>query len=205
IWERDVRVLSRELPILAREDVRDLLIKMGAPIDVLASRPDIVDRLHNLAEGEPLVSRYYAEDIWKKGEMAPRLTIDDLAQLGPGLGAYFVRWLDDQERLWVELDNPVDRRRVDAILAILACAPGRLQGADLRALLTERSVAVVDGRFLEQLKPIQRFVIGLDRPEAETAGYILSHPRLGIHLREEHFDREYIQATQAAFVRWGRK
>ena len=61
------------------------------------------------------------------------------------------------------------------------------------------------GRFLEQLKPIQRFVIGLDRPEAETAGYILSHPKLGIHLREEHFDPEYIQATQAAFVRWGRK
>src|SRR5262249_54740230 len=31
------------------------------------------------------------------------------------------------------------------------------------------------------------------------------HPKLGIHLREEHFDPEYIQATQAAFVRWGRK
>ena len=55
------------------------------------------------------------------------------------------------------------------------------------------------------MKPIQRFVIGLDRPEAETAGYILSHPKLGIYLREEHFDPEYIQATQAAFVRWGRK
>src|SRR5215831_4215581 len=69
------------------------------------------------------------------------------------------------------------------------------------------------GRFLEQLKPIQRFVIGLDRPEAETAGYILSHPKLGVHLREgdpsagvaPHFDPVYIQATRATFVRWGRK
>jgi Ubiquitin binding region len=63
---------------------------------------------------------------------------------------------------------------------------------------------VEDGRFLVQLQPIQRFVIGLDRPEAETAGYILSHPKLGIYLREEHFDPEYIQTIQAAFVRWGR-
>ena len=99
-WERDVRVQPRELPVLAREGVRDLLIKMGAPTDVLASRPDIVDRLHELAEGEPLVLRYYAEDIWGMGEAAPRLTIDDLAQMRPGLGAYFERWLDDQERLW---------------------------------------------------------------------------------------------------------
>jgi hypothetical protein len=64
---------------------------------------------------------------------------------------------------------------------------------------------VAGGRFLEQLQPIQRFVIGLDRPEAETDGYILSHPKLGLYLREEHFDREYIEATQAAFVGWGRK
>ena len=64
---------------------------------------------------------------------------------------------------------------------------------------------MVGGRFLEQLRPIQRFVIGLDRPEAETTGYILSHPKLCIHLREAHFDPEYIQATQAAFVGWGQK
>jgi hypothetical protein len=204
-WNRDVRAQSRELPVLAREGVRDLLIKMGAPTDVLASRLDMVDRLYDLAEGEPLVLRYYAEDIWSRGETASRLTINDLAQMRPGLGAYFERWLADQERLWVEAEEPVDRRRVDAILALLACAHGRLKGADLRALLTEGGDEVAGGRFLEQLKPIQRFVIGLDHQEAETAGYILSHPKLGIHLREEHFDPEYIQATQAAFVRWGRK
>jgi hypothetical protein len=173
-----VRVQSRELPVLAREDVQDLLIQMGAPTDVLASRPDIIDRLHSLAEGEPLVLRYYAEDIWSMGKAAPRLTIDDLAQIRPGLGAYFERWLGDQERLWVGAEDPVDRRRVDTILAILACAHGRLKGADLRALLTESGDAATGGRFLVQLKPIQRFVIGLDRTETETAGYILSHPKL---------------------------
>jgi len=204
-WERGVRVQSRELPVLAREGVQDLLIKMGAPIDVLAARPDIVDRLHILSEGEPLVLRYYAEDIWSRGEAAPHLTIDDLRQIQPGLGAYFARWLNDQERLWRGTDNSIDRRRVDMLLAILACAHGRLTGTALRALLTERGEAVEDSRFLAQLKPIRRFVIGLERPEAETAGYILSHPKLGIYLREEHFDPEYIQATQTAFVRWGRK
>ena len=123
-WDRDVRVQSRELPVLAREDVQDLLIQMGAPTDVLASRPDIIDRLHSLAEGEPLVLRYYAEDIWSMGKAAPRLTIDDLAQIRPGLGAYFERWLGDQERLWVGAEDPVDRRRVDVLLAILACGVG---------------------------------------------------------------------------------
>jgi hypothetical protein len=80
-----------------------------------------------------------------------------------------------------------------------------LTRADLRALLTEGGAAATGGRFLEQLKPIQRFVIGLDRSEAEMGGYILSHPKLGIHLREEHFDPEYIQTMQKVFVRWGRK
>jgi hypothetical protein len=98
-WERDVRVQSRELPVLDREGVRDLLRKMGAPTGVLASRSDIVDHLYDLSEGEPLVLRYYAEDIWGMGAAAPRLTIADLAQLRPGLGAYFARWLDEQERL----------------------------------------------------------------------------------------------------------
>src|SRR5262249_3615770 len=135
----------------------------------------------------------------------PRLTIDDLSQMRPGLGAYFERWLDDQECLWVEAKEPVDRRRIEAILAILACAHGRLTGTDLRALLTEGGDAVSGGRFLAQLKPIRRFVIGFDRQEPETAGYILSHPKLGIHLREEHFDPDYVQAIQAAFVCWGRK
>src|SRR5262249_8358684 len=81
-WERNVRVQSRELPVLAPEGVRDLLIQMGAPTDVLASRPDIVDRLHELTEGEPLVLRYYAEDIWGMGETVPRPTITALARMG---------------------------------------------------------------------------------------------------------------------------
>src|SRR5262249_10831582 len=100
--------------------------------------------------------------------------------------------------------HPVNRQRVDVLLAILACAYGRLTGADLRALLAECGEAVPGGRFLDQLKPIQRFVIGLDRSEAETTGYILSQPKVGIYLREEHFDPEYIQVTQETFVRWGR-
>jgi hypothetical protein len=180
-WNRDVRAQSRELPVLALEGVRDLLIKMGAPTDVLASRPDIVDRLYDLSEGEPLVLRYYAEDIWGMGEAAPRLTINDLAQLRPGLGAYFTRWLEDQERLWREAKEPVDRRRVDAILAILACAYGRLKGVDLRALLTAGGEAVAGGRFLDQLKPIQRFVIGF-RPHGDRDGRLHPEPPQARHL-----------------------
>src|SRR5262249_42595349 len=150
--------------------------------------------------------RYYAEDIWSRGEDAPRLTIDDLAQMRPGWGAYFKRWFDDQERLWDEAGKPVNRQRIETVLAILACAHGRLKGDDFRALLIESGDMVRGGSFLQQLKPIQRFVIGLDCPETETAGYILSHPKLGIYIREEYFDlKDYIQEIKQGFIRWGRK
>ena len=42
-WERNVRVQSRALPVLTREGVRDLLLQMGAPMDVLGRVDELFD------------------------------------------------------------------------------------------------------------------------------------------------------------------
>ena len=204
-WDRDVKVFPCDLTIISLDGIRDVLVKLGAPIDVLAARPDIVQRLHELAEGEPLVLRYYAERIWEKGEEAPRLTLDDLASMQPGFGPFFERWLEDQQKLWEGAGRVFDREKVDAILAVLACAHGVLSDDDLKTLLVEIDRPAGGGRLLEHLKPVARFIIGARRRNRKTSGYVLSHPKLGSYLREEYFDRDHIAKVRTAFATWGRR
>jgi hypothetical protein len=66
-WMAGTRVQTRELPIIDVAGVRDLLVTAGAPVNVLASRPEIVTRLHQLAQGEPLLLRLYVESLWQQG------------------------------------------------------------------------------------------------------------------------------------------
>lgn len=56
-----------ELERLTPEAIADVLLKLGAPIDVLARRRAIINCLAELTEGEPLVVRFYAEDLWQLG------------------------------------------------------------------------------------------------------------------------------------------
>ena len=71
-----VRVKTLELDPLDANRVADVLQKMGAHVGVLSERRPVVDRLTYLSEGEPLLLRYYAEDLWKKerGRHISRLT-----------------------------------------------------------------------------------------------------------------------------------
>jgi len=53
-----------------------------------------------LTEGEPLLVRYYAEDLWQFIGKGARVTRADLDGLKPGFDSYFKRWFDLQEKLW---------------------------------------------------------------------------------------------------------
>jgi len=57
-WDRNIRVESSELERLSAEAIADVLVKLGAP--VLAQQWQIVDRLSELTEGEPILVRFYA-------------------------------------------------------------------------------------------------------------------------------------------------
>ena len=98
-WERGNACLM-QLGGLDVDGVRDVLRKMGNPLDALAPRFDIVRRLHELSQGDPLLVRLYVEALLPQGIRAAAFTPDDLLTLHPGLKPFLDRWFEEQKRLW---------------------------------------------------------------------------------------------------------
>ena len=63
-WISDVRSASLALGTLDDDAIGDVLVKMGAPLDVVADDPELVGRLAELTQGEPLLLGLYATDLW---------------------------------------------------------------------------------------------------------------------------------------------
>jgi hypothetical protein len=202
-WE-NTKVRTHELPLVSLEGVEEALVGIGTPDDLQVLRPDLASRVYQLSQGEPLVIRYYVEDIWKARRDGSRLTVGDLENMKPGFDSFFRHSLKEQQTLWESSGRRFEQEKVDAVLAVLACAHGRLRDIDLIELLEAAGAGVKASRLADQLEPISRFIIGFDRAERKSAGYILSHFKLGLYLREEHFDYHYIEQIEAAFVKWGR-
>jgi len=83
-WDRGVKVDTFELDPLRTSQISDVLIKLGAPVDVLTREPGLVERLTELTEGEPLLVRYYAEDLWSESSKGARISRADLDLLKRG-------------------------------------------------------------------------------------------------------------------------
>ena len=101
--------------------------------------------------------------------------------------------------MWREGGEAIDRRSVDAVLAILAFALGPLEGRDLLDLAMRLPGAGPAFSTQSLLRPLQRFVIG---DGSRDRGYVLSHPKVGEHLRTERFAAA-ATAIQGTFVAWG--
>ena len=112
-WDGDTRVETMELEKLDAERIADVLVRLGAPMDVLAQDPEVTHRLAELTEGEPLLVRFYATDLWDRSLKGARITTADLDTLKPGFGSYFSRWLEHQERLWEEEDTDMSAERTE--------------------------------------------------------------------------------------------
>jgi uncharacterized protein YjeT (DUF2065 family) len=204
-WERDVRVFSHELCPLTSNGIRDLLVKMGAPLDELATRPEVIGKLFELSEGEPLLLRLYTEDLWGQGAGVRRLTVVDLDMLSPGFSGYFRHWLNDQEKSWKDASETIEYEQLEWFLSIFACAHGRLRATDFKEVFFILQGKKLEGRVERYLHPLRRFLIGIERAsELADAGFILSHPKFGFFLREEYLDQRGVQLTNEAFVAWGR-
>jgi hypothetical protein len=207
-WSSGVRVQSEELTTLDLAAVRELLLNSGAPLDVLAQHPDVVGKLHRLAEGEPLLLRLYVEGLWQKGDESGSLTIADLDHIEPGFAGYFADWLDRQRRAWDferQRGAQIDEDVVLTHLAVLACAYGPIASSELGDLV-QRLGGVKRGFRTElALHPLRRFVIGTGRRSGErNIGYVLSHPRFNQFLRESYFDEDQTRRVQHCFAQWGR-
>ena len=202
-WDRGVRVESYDLDPLDPDGIDDLLGESGG-IDAEPSlRSELPSRLHYLTGGEPLLLRFYVEDLWGKSGSSQRLNISDLDAIKPGLAGYFENWLEEQQAIWRsegKAQNEIDRLYV--YLAILACAHAPLAPEYLAELA--RRVGRVDHgfRLADSLYPIRRFVIGKSDNEG-MAGYVLTHPKLSEFFRNEYFDPQAIKETRIAFANWG--
>ena len=200
-WDRAVRVETLGLARLPSDAIADVLIKLGAPTDMLARERPIVTRLSALTEGEPLLVRFYAEDLWQLGHQRARITLADLDSLRPGFGSYFERWLFHQERLWTDEGARPDRTEVDRVLSILAFALGPLESGDLLALMKEIHGTENLLSEKELLQPLRRFIIG---DGSTGTGYVLTHPKISYYLQNDRF-RGSAATLRRGFVTWGQK
>ena len=167
---------SRDLPPLPRSAVDQILINLGAPLDLLRNTPQFADKLFELSEGDPLVLRLYIEDMLKEGENACNLTAADLENRKPGLEGFFDGWLDDQERIWQTRD-PLERAEVWAIIRLCALARGRLCLDDFAALCPD---ILSEGRQVRSAAGyLERFLDG----DVNGEGVVVIHPRLAEYFR----------------------
>jgi hypothetical protein len=183
-WDRSFRVEQLELEQLTPDEIADVLLKLGAPIDLLAREQATVARLAELTEGEPILVRYYVEDLWQLVQQGARVERSDLDSLPQGFGNYFTDWLEHQERLWLDEGMKVETDDVDRVLSVLAFALGPLESRDLLEIMSQ--IHGVNNLLSERelLRPLRRFVIGDGKP---NSGYVLSHPKIADYLKNERF------------------
>ncbi len=193
-WER-LPVREMSLAPLTRTGLRDVLEKMGVPLDELARWPFIVEELHRLTQGDPLLTHFYVEDLWGKGEEALRLKPEDLRNLEPGYQGYIKRWWEDQRRLWGN-DAPLKERAVQETLNLLAAALGSLPREALLDL-ADPEAGLNSWTLEEALRPLARFV--MHTPE----GYVFGHPKLGEFFFGRLTRRER-RNLEARFLAWGK-
>jgi hypothetical protein len=204
-WTQAAAAESHELALLDHSAVHEVLIKSGGLVDALASRPEIIDRLYILSQGEPLLLRFYVEDLWGTPALE-RLQPSDLDRLQPGFFGYFADWLRRQREAWKsEIACRKAEEEVLAYLSVLACAQGPLL-ADELSDLTHRAHGVAKPlRTADELHAVRRFVVGTGRGSFDDEnGFVLSHPFLSQFLREEYFDAGTIATVERAFLTWER-
>ena len=122
--------------------------------------------------------------------------MDALKILTPGFAAYFERWLytERKELPWDQVSI------VDRILAILACARGPIEEAQLRYLLQAEGETALPARASDLLHSVRRFVIGKG---TRDNGYVFSHPKFGRYIAETYLPN-LMPAMERHFSEWGR-
>jgi hypothetical protein len=194
-WDNPGRARSLALEGLSESGLSEALDHMGVPLTGLSARTEIVHELHRLSEGEPLLVRLYVDDLFDRAPGAVAVSVKELRAIKPGLPGFFARWWDDQRRLWGAA-QPLREKRVQVVMDLLANALGPLQREDLLAL-ARHSVALDSWTLDEALEPLRRFIVG----DGVDHGYVYSHPRLGIHMRER-LSRPERQNLEERFVAW---
>ena len=119
---RSERTCDVPLPTLIREDVADILRRMGNPLATLATDVDLLGEITRVSEGDPLTVRLLVEALQDR-----TLTPGHLTRMPPGLEPYFRSWLQEL----MQYSN--QSQAVYDLLGLCATALGPLASADLHA------------------------------------------------------------------------
>jgi hypothetical protein len=152
-----------------------------------------------LTKGEPLLLRFYAQDLADLAAKGHEVTAASLAKLQPGYHAYFKRWFKNQEDAWRDAGRQLDERW-KVVLAVLATAFGPVLHRDLEALTAQvlaRDV-VID---VDVIGLVERFIIN----DGLTAGFVLAHPHLADYVKNVFLAHAWIPRARSAFRAWGER
>ncbi|TAK14743.1 MAG: hypothetical protein EPO32_00680, partial [Anaerolineae bacterium] len=168
-----------DLMPLTLEGLRDVLVEMGRPLDVLAMQGDVVEPLYELTEqGDPLLVELYINRLLEKKDELAGLNAETLRSWPPGYEGYFEKWEDDQRELWTKNHEHFPATEMSIFKNLLAYAHGRLTILDLH-LISAGGFGDDDMRVKDIARAFRRFVAG----DGEVEGYIFQHPRLAEYFR----------------------
>jgi hypothetical protein len=191
-WTQPRLVASMALDFLDRQGISEALGGLNPPLNRLANHPPVVDELHRLTEGDPLLLGLYLEQI--SGHPELEAVPEQLRSLRPGLEGYFNGWWDEQRRLWGR-EAPLRESAVNDLLGALACALGPLRREELLRLLGPGGGLRLD----ETLRPVARLIVG----DGQRQGIAFTHPRLGTYL-QSRLSGDERWAWTSRFLDWGR-
>jgi hypothetical protein len=195
---QDVIVEPLDAPAIA-----DVLKQMGAPLDLAGTDRHIVRRLLELTVGEPLLLRFYAEDLWGRVRVGTPVTLDRLDAITPGFAGYFKTWIEQYQGGPAAAGGKgIDCRTVEPALAIFGFAAGPLTGTDFLEIAQAGFPSLpweVSAR--KHVQPFQRFLIGNGTSEHP---YTLSHPKIAEYLQRDRC-RALADRAAMAFYTWGKQ
>jgi hypothetical protein len=198
-WQRDRRsTLCLTVPPLSRTGIGAALESMGYPVGNLPSWLELLKSLERLSEGDPLLVRMYAESLWSTAKFSERIEPQQLEILDPGYAGFFRDWFSKQSGTWSDPDSTM-RRRLEAVLAVLAVALGPI---------AHRSLEAVCGTYLNDkhftlstadIKYIDRFIIG----DGIEIGYSFQHPKFAQYFKGSYFKNgRSIYGAEIAVTLW---
>jgi hypothetical protein len=175
----DDRARQIDLPPLDSRGISHVLRALGNPLADLGDRRDVVDELLRLSQGDPLLVRLYVEQLRRRPQQAPTLTVDDLGAMQPGIAGYLEGWWDDQTAQWeaAGLDVSDETESALELLNLCATALGPISRDEIDELvgggLTVR----------RKIEEIGRLIV--EGGGGAATGFVFSHPRLGDFFWEE--------------------
>jgi hypothetical protein len=190
----------KQLSGLDLAGIQDVLAQMGNPLDQLANRDTVVQKLLEITTGDPLVLGLYVKDLQSRPNEAATLQSTDLEKIesGSGLAGYFEVWRKTQERLWQSSPSGANWASVEPFVNACAVALGPLSVVDVIRVSTLKSVGAVESA----ANSLRRFVYGMG---TDVSGYRFTHPRLRNYFLERlRLDEHAYQQQVDCFIAYGR-